>query len=144
MEASVVTDCIDSIETQIDDLGYLDHDKAGRTVFVSIVEYLPESERDLHDVWKAHFVAGMIYFQTYEQLLRFDPEAQTFHIWKPSGDRFWPSLKVNDRLFVNDFAGPGLLEVVGDELVPVEGGELFASLGPYVALPRGDGEILFC
>jgi diguanylate cyclase (GGDEF)-like protein len=120
------------------DVGYLDADAQGRTLFVSLLSKIPPAERSFGDLWQTSITSAGIYFRSPSHLLRWDGRAM--RIWKaPHG--FHIGNVVNDRLIVRQ-VGIGLSTVDGDQLRLLPGGEHFADEKVFVILPYGDGRLL--
>jgi diguanylate cyclase (GGDEF)-like protein len=120
------------------DLGYLDADAQGRTIFVSLLGKLPAGERDFGDLWQTSVTTAGIYFRSPTHLLRWN--GRSMRIWKaPNG--FHIGNVVGDRLIVRQ-TGIGLSTVDGDRLHLLPGGERFAEEKVFVILPYGDGRLL--
>ena len=119
-------------------IGYLSPDSVGRLQFVSLLDYLTPEDRLLVNLWHI-FVAGEnIYFQGYNQILRWNGTAM--HIWR-SDLRFLSSFMVNKTLYVHQ-AEIGLLKLTGDSLQLVPDGDRFANQRIDALLPYQDQEML--
>jgi CheY-like chemotaxis protein len=62
--------------------GYLAPDSTGTMHFVSLLENVPENDRDFTDVWQTLVTPQGIFFRSYELLFRWDGKAM--HVWRPS------------------------------------------------------------
>lgn len=122
----------------VGDLGYVDHDREGRLRYVSLVDQIPEGDRDFGDVWMIHVVPDGIFFQSWFRMFRWrtssgaqssnEPppfEPRDLKIWRPDSV-FGGLCQSNGRLFIQQ-QGVGLTELVGDRFELVPGGEIFAD-----------------
>ena len=53
-----------------DELGYVDHDPEGRLRYVSLMDQIPESDRDFGDVWMIHVVPDGVFLQSWYRMFR--------------------------------------------------------------------------
>ncbi len=120
------------------ELGYVELGDDGRKHMVSLVPQIAESERDFEDVWKTYVTGQGVFFQSKERLFLYSDGRM--RSWEPRS-RFHFSYVVRDRFFILDQT-VGLLEMIGDELVPVPGGHRFAGGRLYCMLPHGEDAIL--
>ncbi len=131
------------------EVGYLAPDAQGQMQYVSLMEHIPQADRDFNDVWTAHATPGGIYFQSREILFRLtppsDPQSATgwkVRSWRPEGPflfGFWVG-----GVYYVQHQGVGLQRMVGDELQTIPGSEQFAQERLQVLLPlaRGAGSDL--
>ena len=64
----------------VGDFGYLNPDSVGMLKYVSLLEKIPEEDRDFGDVWRTVELDGTIYFQTNQKIIRWENgEAK---VWK--------------------------------------------------------------
>ncbi|WP_192156766.1 diguanylate cyclase [Rhodanobacter sp. 7MK24] len=120
----------------VGDLGYLKPDATGQLAFVSLRDRIPPSERNFADVWATHSTADGMVFVTTTTLFRYRNGAM--QTWKPRAV-FHTSFVVDGRFYVRE-TGVGLMQLDGDKLVPVPGGERFANEKVYALLAwRGPG-----
>jgi len=121
------------------DFGYLASDGSGKTRFVSLIEAIEEPFRDFSDIWSISVTPRGIYFLSREYLFRL--ASGRIRAWKPE-TVFQRCFYVGGRLFVMQ-PDVGLMELAGDKLSLIKGGERFARARVYgmVALdsPRGKG-----
>ena len=120
------------------ELGYLAADALGEMVYVSLLGELPEGRRAFADVWTTLVTSEGVFFQTFEQVMRWD--GQQMQVWT-TDDRFHKAFVVHDRYYVRE-ENVGLLQIVGDELRPVPGGDVFAEERVDVIFPHGDDALL--
>ncbi|MCB0305237.1 MAG: hypothetical protein KDI38_15850, partial [Calditrichaeota bacterium] len=132
----------------VGDFGYLAPDSAGRLAFVSLLDKLPEANRDFSDVWQILHTREGIYFRTNNYLFRWELEHDglrqtgadtdapgTLRIWK-AAVTFHHSFFVRDTLYIRQ-QDVGLMRMTGDSLQLLPGGELFADQDVRMLLPLG-------
>lgn len=102
----------------VGELGYLKPDSAGKLIFYSLLDQLPEEERAFADVWRIEVNSNGVHFMPRDRIFR----------W--TGNEFGIShLKTNVFGCMaggNIYAcqpGTGLTKLVGDSLIPVPAGE---------------------
>ncbi len=119
---------------EVGDFGYLQPDKTGETKFVSLLEFVPQEDRDFQDVRKIQVTPEGIYFQSRERLFRLTPDGQSWRtkVWKSATGFDW-SAYVLGTLYVALLEEP-LQRLNGDKL------ETFPL--PGLAEQTGDSKIL--
>ncbi|HVO43377.1 MAG TPA: triple tyrosine motif-containing protein, partial [Aggregatilineales bacterium] len=118
----------------VGELGYLAQDAAGELAYVSLLDRVPTEDRDFADVWRIFPTDKGIFFSTNRHLFRL--RGDTMSVWSPTTSfhlAFW----ARDTLYQRE-VDRGLLQLVDDQLVPVPGGERFATEKVYVVLPWGE------
>ena len=120
--------------------GYLAPDSKGTQSYVSILDKVPEKDRNFTDVWQTLVTPQGIFFRSYEELFRWD--GKTMHVWHtPAGSRFQALSMVRGHIYT-DQNGVGLEEIAGDELRPVPGGAAYANSVKLFLHPYDDGRII--
>jgi serine phosphatase RsbU (regulator of sigma subunit)/ligand-binding sensor domain-containing protein len=122
----------------VGEFGFLAPDEKGTLSYHSLLDRLPQAERDFADVWKTYVTPQGIYFQTFNKLIRISDNS--IKIWKPESS-FHFSFYVNNELYIND-REKGLKHISGDNLVMVSGGRQLAGLRIYSMLPYPGSRIL--
>ena len=122
----------------VGEFGYLAPNTKGTMQYHSLVNLLPENEREFADVWKTYATPDGVYFQTFTKLIRI--KNKTVKIWKPE-NTFHFSFFVNNTLYINE-KGIGLKKLQNETLQLVADGDLFAGLRIYSMLPYSSHEIL--
>lgn len=120
------------------ELGYLAADSAGQMQYVSLLPQIAKEDRSFNNVWKIHADSGGVYFRTSTHLFRW-ADGQ-MRVWKP-GNEFHRSFFVHNTFYIREI-GRGLLQMEGDFLQPVVGGERFAEDRLDLMLPLGNDDIL--
>jgi len=120
------------------ELGYLDHNTTGQSVYRSLLDLIPVSQRDFTDVQETIALADTIYFRTLKYLFRY--VRGRFKIWHPQ-TAFGKAFVLNGKLYIVQ-SRIGLMQMLGDSLSLVAGGGLFAASGIAAMLPYDDSKIL--
>ena len=120
--------------------GYLAADTKGNQSYVSILDKVPEKERNFTDVWQTLVTPQGMFFRSYEELFRWD--GKTMHVWHArAGSRFQAISLVSGHIFTDE-NGIGLEEIVGDELHPAPGGAAYANSIKLFLHPYDDGRMI--
>ena len=120
--------------------GYLAPDAKGTESYVSLLDKVPENDRNFTDVWQALVTPHGIFFRSYEELFRWD--GKTMHVWhSPADSRFQALSMVRGHIYTDE-NGIGLEEIVGDELRPVPGGDAYAKSIKLFLHPYDDGRLI--
>jgi hypothetical protein len=97
--------------------GYVEADAKGSLRFVSLLDKVPENERQFTDIWQTLVTPQGVFFRSYEKLFRWS--GNTIHVWsRGDRDRYQALSAVRGHIYTAQ-NGIGLEEVVGDELRPV-------------------------
>ncbi len=118
------------------DFGFFRPDQGARIEVQSLLPKLPESERQLRQVWDIYYHEGRIVFITAGKILIYHPKLDVFKVVHDS-HQFHTSFQVGGRLYVRRF-NAGLACLVGDGLQPVPSGDFFADKRLHGLLPFGD------
>lgn len=121
-------------------MGYLEPNNVGQMKFVSIFDKIPADQREFTDVWQTVVTPQGIFFRTYSRLFRWD--GQKFRVWaaKPN-ERFEALSYVRGHLYTAQ-RGVGLEEIVGDDIHPAPGGEVYKDAGKLFLHPFDNNTIL--
>ncbi|MCB0274956.1 MAG: response regulator [Calditrichaeota bacterium] len=120
--------------------GYLAPDSLGQMVYISLLDQLPEEERELGEVWKAHCTSHGVYFQTFDRLFRWSDGRMK--IWK-ADPLFFLSYLVEDTLYISQ-RFTGIFKVAGDSLQLLPGSKDITR-APVYSILSGDGKgLLVC
>ena len=122
----------------VGEFGYLASDKQGNLKYHSLLNLLPDNEKDFADVWKTYATPEGVYFQTFTKLFRL--KNNKIEIWKPETS-FHFSYYVNHQYYINE-KGIGLKKMQGNKLHLINDGELFAGERIYSMLPCSEQKIL--
>ncbi len=112
------------------DFGYLAPDSIGKLQFYSLLKYLDSKYRKFGDVWDVAAGQNGVYYKTQDKIFKWDGK-KIIVFDSVYAHRLY---KINNSLFVRNY-GVGLLEISGDSLHLVPGGNKFSSIGIYDMLP---------
>ena len=130
------------------EFGYLTPDSIGNMIYISLVKFVPEKERQFYDVWGILVCSKGIFFQTFTHLFLWNPvnhkgslkktsllvpPQREMKTWKPESS-FQIAFVVHDQLYICE-RKLGLMTLVDDSLQLVPGGERFAHDRLLVMLP---------
>ena len=98
--------------------------------FISLLKHIPQEYREFRDVWKTAITSKGVFFQTDKFLFRYIPgkvkyEEGKIFVWQ-SKTGFAGMNIVDDRIYIAQY-GVGLMEVKGDSLELIRGGEKMES-----------------
>lgn len=113
------------------EFGYLKPDSSGNMRYISMLPFIENKDRDFSDVWCTQITKQGVFFQTDNKIFRWD--GQKMKVWNAE-KTFHRIYKVYDRLFVRQ-REIGLMEIIGDDIVSLKGGEEFAEEGIYAMIP---------
>ncbi|MGF1669404.1 MAG: two-component regulator propeller domain-containing protein, partial [Balneolaceae bacterium] len=120
------------------DFGYLAPDSTGDLQFVSLLELVPDTQRDFGDVWQTIVAADGIYFRSRKYLFRLLNEVLT--VWEAESS-FYSPFSYNGRFYIVQ-SRHSLMVVDGDSLVTAPAGDEFQAIYPYAMLPYGNDQLL--
>jgi signal transduction histidine kinase/CheY-like chemotaxis protein len=118
------------------EIGVLEADALGTMRYVSLLDRLTPAERQFDDVHHVFVRDGDVYFATYARLIRL--RRDSVRTWTPR-TTFHRAFMARDRLFIRE-RGRGLMELVGDELQRIAGGEAMSDAAVDFVLPWGNGD----
>ncbi len=98
----------------------------------SLLEHIPEEDRDFSDVWRTHALPDGVYFQTYKRLFRW--QGGQMKVWRPPTE-FDYAFALHDTLYVGAM-DVGLLRIDQDTLVPAPGGASFDEFAVFGLVPH--------
>ncbi len=121
----------------VGEIGYLAPDGQGIMRYMSLLERVPEDQRDFGDVWSTYASADGVIFSSFKRLIRIGRDGT--RVWD-AGSAFHSAHMARDRLYVRE-VGRGLLELVDDRLRLIPEGERLAGekVAAVFAWPEGDG-----
>src|ERR1035437_6460281 len=129
------------------DFGYLKPDSSGSMRYISMLPLLEKKDRDFSDVWCTQITRQGIFFQSDFKIFRWD--GRKMKVWNAE-KTFHRIFKVYDHLFVRQ-KELGLMEIIGDDMIPLKGGEEFSeesiyAMIPFLNNPKGNSsqDILLC
>ena len=122
----------------VGELGVLEPDADGQTRYTSLTGLLPEADRQFTDVWVTAATPRGILFQTRERLLLLS--GGRFRSWR-AATSFHVAFVAQGRILVRQ-REVGLLELKGDRLELIPGGDRFAKESVFTVLPLEPGALL--
>ncbi|MBI3503017.1 MAG: SpoIIE family protein phosphatase [Bacteroidetes bacterium] len=125
------------------DFGFLAPDSSGSIHYRSLLKYVSKDDRDFSDIWCTQATKNGIFFQSDDKIFRWNgTEIKVWHASKT----FHRIFKINNRIFVRE-REVGLLEIKGDNIELVKGGDAFADETIYAMIPfpsANSEDILLC
>ncbi len=122
------------------DFGLLIPDSTGTPRFSSLLSHVPQQDRQFSRIWRTLSSPQGVYFSSYERLFRLNPDG-TVKVWRPRSTFARAAVYVSGSLYVKT-KERGLLQMRGDELVPVSGGEIFTKVGVADVAPYSGGVLI--
>ena len=122
----------------VGEIGYLSPDSLGTAGYRSLTPLLPEDERDFSDVWTTWVTGEGIYFQSFDQIVRWD--GADVRVWH-ADTRFHKAFEVNGTYYVRQ-DDVGLMTIEDDLLRLRPNGERFARERIDAMLPYGDAVLV--
>jgi len=119
------------------DFGYFEYDSSNHFTFNSLAD--TDALRNLGDVWTINKWNDKIVFHTEAGIILYEDQQKTIVI--PSVSRFISCFVVNEMLLVHD-EEKGLLEVRGERIFPISGGEQLSELNVSSIIALSESEML--
>ncbi len=119
----------------VGDVGVLEPGARGRLEYRSLLRFVPPGARDFSDVFQTFVLGDAVLFASFERLILLRGE-RAFVFTPEKAYHF--AFQVGGRVFVRE-EGRGLLELEGDRLQLVAGGERFADERVYAMVTWGAG-----
>ena len=136
---SLAIDSIGRIYVGADgELGYIEANSNGETQYISLLNKIPEENRNFQDVWETFVINGQVIYRTDNYI--FILKESKIVVLK-SNNSYHAGFCVNKHFYVREW-GTGLLTLINDSLKIVQQGEQFANKRIYVMLPYEKGKIL--
>jgi signal transduction histidine kinase/class 3 adenylate cyclase/CheY-like chemotaxis protein len=120
------------------DFGYLAPDSIGNMQFVSLLDRAQPEDREFNEVWETWATTQGVFFRTDQRLFRWSNNQ--IRAWK-SNTSFHAAFAVQDVLYIQQWE-VGLMQMTGDSLQLVRGGEKFSGERIDVMLPYDEKKIL--
>ena len=127
----------------VGEIGYLKPNPLGKMEYVSLVEKVPEKNRNFGVVWQTHAVKEGIAFQSNKSVFLY--QGDSIRVFEPDSTAgnfgFHYSFDVLDELWVREWEkGPHRLR--NGVFEPVPGGEVLAGERVFGVFPRSTGDFL--
>jgi serine phosphatase RsbU (regulator of sigma subunit)/ligand-binding sensor domain-containing protein len=123
----------------IGDFGYLKPGNSGKLQYVSLVDLLPEHEKEFSEVWKTYVINDIVYFQTFEKVFVYQNDRIEEIIYPEK--IFHLSFKVDNEIWIID-RGIGLKKIRDKKISMLQHGEMFATDKIYGIIPFGNKQYL--
>jgi K+-sensing histidine kinase KdpD/CheY-like chemotaxis protein len=117
----------------VGEIGYLGKDSTGLMIAKSLIQLVPEKDRNFLAVWSINIAGDDVYFQSRENLIRINPVTKAVKVWKPE-TRFLYTFYLDNTLFVHQ-QGKGLSKIVNEQLEFIPGSEFTGDERMQVMLP---------
>ncbi|MEM8897400.1 MAG: ATP-binding protein [Bacteroidota bacterium] len=133
------------------EFGYLKPDSTGKLMYASLASHIPDHHKAFGEVWETLCTPVGVYFRTTKKVFRWDPTNSFLQVWaldEAGEDMFHHAFYVNGKLLIY-VIGKGLMEVEGQTLKMVRGGEKLRNTVVNVILPfpggdPGSTQLLIC
>ncbi len=112
------------------DFGYLQPDSIGQLKFVSLKNHLPDKYKNTGEIWDVNVNSEGVYFKTADKVFRWN--GKSFSIWDSVFS--FRLYKIDDNMYVRN-QGKGIMQIKGDSIYVIPGGEYFKSIGVFNMLP---------
>ena len=122
----------------VNDFGVIEADSLGRSVFISMVQEVPDGLADFEDVWETVAYSEGVLFRTRTAAFHYDYD-DSLTVLYPE-ERFERIHEVDDEIYIVDL-GVGLKVLENMELQLVPGGSRFADISIWYMGRRPDGSI---
>jgi len=122
-----------------EEFGRWDRDVSGRLKYTSLSDGLDKNILKNNDFWKIWIIDEKIYFQSFTSIFIYE-HGIFKHI--ATGDSFLFLMKVGNELIVQKMGG-ALFKLEGDQLIKIEGSDIFNDTDVRVILPFSEGKYLF-
>jgi len=120
------------------ELGYLEPDRQGKLSYHSLIDLVPEGERDFSEIWQIFPYEDGILFHSFQKILYYkDGEITVFN----ADTEFHYSFLIDNQLFIQE-KEKGLCLWNKQEVEAVKGGEFFRDLEIVSILPYSDHSVI--
>lgn len=124
----------------LDDFGYLDRTKNGKTIFVSLLDKLSPELHRMGNIWKILVQNKKVYFEAETGVFCWNGERFEFWPW-PNPNAYHKSFFWKNELYACE-EGTGLMSFRDGKFTLIPGGDFFKSKRVYSAVPLADNNIL--
>ncbi|MBU0764863.1 MAG: SpoIIE family protein phosphatase [Bacteroidetes bacterium] len=130
----------------IGDFGYLKPDTTGNLSYYSLSRFLDPADRQFSNVWKTEVGSQGVFFSCNEGLYRYSPEHNNksrpdIYLYRDSLE-FFLLFKAGDKIFTGQ-RKKGIVRIIGDELLSLNGNDTIKKNIPWFILPYDDKRFLF-
>ncbi len=118
------------------EIGFLAPNEMGALQYISLMDHLRESERTFNRVLKTHVIKEKVYFGTNSFIFRWNTRKEEMEEpWKSEEGKVFKGFFIgDDKLFVRKDK-VGLMQMEGDELKLIPGGDTFAETSIWMMVP---------
>ncbi|MFK7843722.1 MAG: ATP-binding protein [Rhodothermales bacterium] len=121
-----------------DDFGYLAADTTGTLTYRSLLSHVAKDDLDFGIIWTTAVTSEAVYFHANSHLFRWD--GREIKSWRHD-ERMHTAFSVNNQFYLKRDK-TGLLQMVGDSLELISGGESFAEKRVFYMGPSGDDALI--
>ncbi|TFV94124.1 regulator [Algoriphagus kandeliae] len=116
------------------EFGFFKPDQKGYLTYHSLSQKLPETSKNLEEIWKIYFIRDLVIFCTFDELFLFDKNQELVSIIDREED-FESFHLANNNLYVNQKEN-GLLFLENQDLLSLKSGDFFADklLAGFISL----------
>ncbi len=117
----------------LDDFGYLEQQKNGNRIFISLLDKVKTDLHSMGNIWQTHVINNDVYFESETGLFYWNGEKFNFWPW-PDPQAYHFTFVWKDKIFLQEI-GAGIMELKNDSFSLIEQGQYFKNLRIYNALP---------
>jgi serine phosphatase RsbU (regulator of sigma subunit) len=138
--------CLDSVSGivyagGVGDFGYISADKKGRSIYVSLLDKVPEQYRDFGNIWYTYVTPKGVFFIGNDKIFRLNKGK--IRVWTSENQSFHTAFKIGNSIYVRDKIR-GLLQIKEETLELIEGSKLLGDDKIYGIVPINENEFLLC
>ena len=123
----------------IGDFGYISADKKGRSIYVSLLDKVPEQYRDFGNIWYTYVTPKGVFFIGNDKIFRLNKGK--IRVWTSENQSFHTAFKIGNSIYVRDKIR-GLLQIKEETLELIEGSKLLGDDKIYGIVPINENEFL--
>ena len=122
------------------EFGYLSGSAESGYEYQSLMDSIPEEDREFEDVWRIYVDSeDQVFFQSFVKIFVWnDKQFKTLQ----SKTRFHLSFFINNTFYVNERGGEGLKILKNGQLEPAPNASVFSDMSVYDLLPYRENELL--
>jgi hypothetical protein len=120
------------------EFGYLEPDNTGSLIYKSLIDLLPEKDKQFSDVWRTYCINGKVFFASFEKIFIYN--YKTIKTLTPKIK--FDYLHLCNNVFYVKEANSGLRNIRNDSLIALENGNNITDYPITDIAPFGKNEIL--
>lgn len=121
-----------------EEFGHWDRDVSGKLKYTSLSLNLDKDLLKDEDIWRTIIIGNLVYFQSFSRIFVYDYET----VRPISSDKNFLLLsKVRDKLLIQEMGGE-IFSVIGTNIVPLVGSDIFKNTDVRVILPYRENDLL--